>query len=1117
MAEKRQKLPPDQDQRGLILDALGKTMLVEAAAGTGKTTSMIGRMTALIASGGCGAEMMAAVTFTRKAAAELRLKFQVALEKKSRAAAPGDEKKRLENALANVERCYIGTIHSFCARLLRERPLEAGVNISFEELEEPEDLRLKREAWDRYAAKLHASEDPIIGELDALDIEIASLAGAYMRLADYPDVEEWPAERAELPDFGPARGPLHEYIAHIDDLMHVKIVELLLRGPLLEYIAHIDSIAPTFPADTGSDWLMPAYKTVSRMVGHTNLNDPAGMAAALALFRQKAKITQKMWPGGPKQAKDEQARWNAFSEQFAIPLTGRWYESRYEPSLRAIRGAAALYENIKNERGRLNFQDLLMKTAALLRDKPHIRKYFRSRFTHLLVDEFQDTDPIQAEIMMLLTADDPNETDWRKCRPVDGSLFVVGDPKQSIYRFRRADIVTYNQVKKIIEENGGLTVSLSASFRTVAQLVEWINGVFEGVFPEKATEHSPQRRDLMVGRTGGSDGQLAGLNIISIPKEINGGKTNKDVAIEIEADLIARTIRNAIDRGLTVPRTETELADGVPPEAQPGDFMIVTYNRKHLSAYAEKLEELGIPHQVTGGSSLNDIGQLTLLHACLAALARPDNPVALVAALRSPLFGISDTALYDFKRAGGKFNFKYGAPAEGLGAEDARAIGDAFERLKRYSSLIGKLPPVAAIEIIAADLGLFAQACGAPGGNALAGGMAKAMELMRAAGSDGWSASELVEFLAGIIDTENKDDRYDGVPARSSEKSVVRLMNLHKAKGLEAPVVFLAAPAAYSEHAPELHVDRAAGKTTGYMTVCGEPVGMGKPPLIAKPAGWETFSEKERLFEEAEDERLMYVAATRAGSQLTIVQRESYNNFNPWKFFSGRLSETAPLPDTGPQQAPAAVIIQVTPSDIDSALAEIRKRRAAAGEPTYAAAAAKKISIDETRAPYPAGEHGTEWGSAIHSLLEIAMRNHAADLRAIAETIFDEEGLDKNRVHDALETVAAMRRSEIWKRALASGRRFVEVPFQTMMPSAAGEKVRETLVRGYIDLVFRDKGGWVVVDYKTDSLKGRSVEKLAEYYHPQLRTYAAAWEKATGEPVAETGLFFTQGGRYVVQ
>ena len=169
--EKKSVAPPDQAERDLITRELDKTMLVEAAAGTGKTTAMIGRMVALLASGKCRTDTLAAVTFTRKSTAELRARFQIDLEKAARAA-KGKERDCLDAAVATVERCVIGTIHSFCARLLRERPVEAGVDVGFQELDDVADARLRQQAWEEYIARLLATDDPILAELEGLGIEI---------------------------------------------------------------------------------------------------------------------------------------------------------------------------------------------------------------------------------------------------------------------------------------------------------------------------------------------------------------------------------------------------------------------------------------------------------------------------------------------------------------------------------------------------------------------------------------------------------------------------------------------------------------------------------------------------------------------------------------------------------------------------------------------------------------------------------------------------------------------------------------------------------------------------------------------------------------------------------
>ncbi|MHC4201909.1 MAG: UvrD-helicase domain-containing protein, partial [Planctomycetota bacterium] len=166
--------PPDRAQRDLIVSELDRSMLVEAAAGTGKTTSMVDRMVALLAEGKCRADTLAAVTFTRKAAAELRSRFGLALEVAARDA-DGARRPRLERALGDSARAFIGTIHSFCARLLRERPVEAGVDVSFQEIDEQADARLRELAWAEFVAGLHAADDPLVAELAGLGLDAGAL------------------------------------------------------------------------------------------------------------------------------------------------------------------------------------------------------------------------------------------------------------------------------------------------------------------------------------------------------------------------------------------------------------------------------------------------------------------------------------------------------------------------------------------------------------------------------------------------------------------------------------------------------------------------------------------------------------------------------------------------------------------------------------------------------------------------------------------------------------------------------------------------------------------------------------------------------------------------------
>lgn len=1093
--------PPDQKYRDRIAAALDCTMLVEAAAGTGKTTCLIARMVGLLREGKCGIESIAAVTFTRKAAAELHTRFQLALERAARESS-GNQRERLVDALNHVERCFIGTIHSFCARLLRERPVEAGVDPGFVELDDVLDAQLRQQAWRGHVATLITTDDPILPELESLGLKIsastrrssslatlldelglepAELGPAFLRYAEYSDVADWPAQPVPLPDLEPCIQELTDYTEHMRSL--------------------------SLPGDYGNDKLMPKYDLIGRMAKRLDLNQPAQLMELLEQFEGQASVIQRMWPGKKAQALVELNRWKDFVQQYADPLLLAWREHRYEPVMRAIRPALHVYDRLRRERNGLNFQDLLLLSVALLRDKPEVRRYFRERFTHLLVDEFQDTDPIQAEVMLLLAADDPEETNWQQCRPVPGSLFVVGDPKQSIYRFRRADILTYNKVRSIVENVGGEVIPLTANFRSVKPVVEWVNGCFNNVFPASSDDCSPANRPLDVGRADGTD-QKSTVERLLAP----AGVIRNDLIAEHEADMIARTIRRAIDEKWSVPRTEQERQHGIPDHARPGDFLIVARGKVRLTAYARKLQRYGIAHTVTGGQVLNEVPELELLHACLNAVARGDDPVALVAVLRSELFGLADTVLYDFRRLGGRFSYHSEIPS-GLPADDAAVLRDAFERLQSYSRWLRRMPAAAAIERIAADLGLIARACAAEEGDAHAGSLLKAIELVRSI--DGQlTLGDCVDAVGRLVD---QNEPHDGVPVRPPAEVPVRVMNLHQCKGLEAPFVFLVDPSGESEHDVSVHIDRSGTEPRGYLPIYGPKRSQwGRPPILAHPPGWDRLAAQEQRFLDAEANRLLYVAATRAGVKLVISQRDgNANQKNPWRLFEGYLQPDTQFSDPGSVPAKSSPEVTIDPADWKNEVHAIEERWRAVLQPTYAVQAIKETAIQGGPKPHGAEKGGAEWGEVLHTLLEAAMKQPKADLRGLAVAALESEELPITFVEDAVTTVQRVIASDLWKRARSAQRCLPEVPLVISISALEASSGLPTVLRGVIDLVFLESAGWVIVDYKSERVEESEIPALVTYYKPQIEAYVKAWEKVVGQSVVERGLFFTHTGIYV--
>jgi ATP-dependent helicase/nuclease subunit A len=429
--------PPlaDQAERDRIETDLDRNILVEAGAGSGKTTALTDRMVALILSGTARIDQIAAVTFTRKAAAELRERFQGALEEKLDECPPdGVERDRLSQALHGIDRAFLGTIHAFCARLLRERPLEAGIDPTFEETPEAEMLRLRKSYWHSFLERLVSDEDPVLDELADVGLRPDALEAAFETVSENLDVP-FPAEESAMPS------------DKAISATRVELERLLDRG--------LDLMPGTEPPK-GWDEVQNRLRQLAYRRDVQDWSDRRRFFEALSLLLGKAsyRATQNRWSdssAGKAAAKRFQDELNAFIEPGggARELHDLWLAHRYAISIRLVTRAAEELAAGRRREGRLDFQDLLLLAAKLLRDNPVARKDLGQRYRRVLVDEFQDTDPLQAEVLLLLASEpETSGEDWRTAVPRDGALFVVGDPKQSIYRFRRADQAALRGVRR---------------------------------------------------------------------------------------------------------------------------------------------------------------------------------------------------------------------------------------------------------------------------------------------------------------------------------------------------------------------------------------------------------------------------------------------------------------------------------------------------------------------------------------------------------------------------------------------------------------------------------------------------------------------------------------------
>ncbi|MCJ7484721.1 MAG: UvrD-helicase domain-containing protein, partial [Candidatus Aminicenantes bacterium] len=385
----KNRVPPDQAARDRIRNDLDTTFLVEAGAGSGKTKSLVDRMVAVLASGRAEIDTLAAVTFTRKAAAELRGRFQVVLEQARLAEKDAVVRARLDAALTGLERSFIGTIHSFCARLLRERPIEAGIDPEFRELEEHEDRVFLEACWDEYQAKSRLENESALRGIDEAGLEPAELESAFKALADFPEVEPVPG-RAEAPELGPARRALEKLL----DLAH--------------------ALVPAERPEKGRDGLQSVLVRCFRRRRNIGFDDGRRLMETMELFDKKLGVTKNRW-ATKEDAESVLEAAESFREKHVVPALREWREFRHTKALAFLRPAIGFYAARRRAEARLNFQDQLMLAAELLRENPEVRSYFRKRFHPILVDEFQDTDPIQAEILFFLTGRrNDAERDWTR-------------------------------------------------------------------------------------------------------------------------------------------------------------------------------------------------------------------------------------------------------------------------------------------------------------------------------------------------------------------------------------------------------------------------------------------------------------------------------------------------------------------------------------------------------------------------------------------------------------------------------------------------------------------------------------------------------------------------------
>jgi ATP-dependent exoDNAse (exonuclease V) beta subunit len=1127
----------DAAARDAIATDLDATLIVEAAAGTGKTTELVRRIVAVLAAGRGAIDGLVAVTFTEKAAGELKLRLRAALERARHEAAAGTpQRANLERALAHLEEARVGTIHGLCADLLRQRPIEARVDPLFRVLPEGDAERLFRATFTRWLQE--QMHDPPEGLRRSLRRRAATgddgpserLLRAAWELAawrhfdadwqrpDYDRLAAIDAAFAQVADFArlsehcanPRSDPLYRETAAArrvrDAVVRAEAVRARDHDELEALLVGLAADRDFRGARSGHGAFY--YKEIARAAvrqAHTQL------VAALDAFRRDA------------------------DADLAAAIRGE------------LRGALARYEEAKTRAGALDFLDLLLRTRALLRDDAAVRADFQRRCTHLFVDEFQDTDPLQAEILLLLAADDPAADDWRRVRPLPGKLFLVGDPKQSIYRFRGADVGVYLDVKQRLLAAGARCVELTTSFRAVPSLQAFVNAAFAPQF--RADPRALQADYVPLAPSREDTDARPAIIALPVPKPYGGNKRIAKIAIERSLpDAVAAFLEWLFASGWTVSERERP---GEPVPLAPRHVCLL-FRRFHnyydgdiTRGYVRALEARAIPHLLVGGKSFHEREEVETMRAALAAIEWPDDELSLYATLRGSLFAIADEALFLYRQAHGPLHpFRVAADLP----PELAPIGEALTVLGELHRARNRRPVADTIarllDVTRAHAGFALR----PSGEQALANVLHITELARTYEIEGG-----ISFRGFVERLQEEAQRSQTAEAPILEEGSdgVCLMTVHRAKGLEFPVVVVADITC-----------ALTGKNVGRYVdpernLCALRIGGWAPRQLLEHAPLEALRDK------AEAARVAYVAATRARDLLVVPAVGDGRFDNGW--IGGLNDALYPTDRRAAQPAPGCPVfgrdsVQERPPELAfDADPVLPGRHARQGydvtwwdphllrlgvAPRFgirqeellgkdAPAAVKQAGLDRFAAWQAARDaalargaqaryairtataRATELASSPPPAVEIAGAARAAGrptgarFGALVHATLAVVGLDA--ATDAIDAAAAVQARILGatddERQAAVAAVATALAHPLLRAAAAAPVVRrETplslvdddgiLVEGVVDLAFRDGAGWTVIDYKTD----QELAARADVYRRQVALYARALMAATGIP-----------------
>ena len=1119
-----------------IVSDLDANFIVEAGAGTGKTYALVSRVVALVKAG-VAMPQIVAITFTEAAAAELAERVRSRMEQLLDAAHPANaddllyqnldatHRQRIQTAINELDQASIQTIHSFAAQLLRERPLDAGLPPGWATLDDVESKEHFNERWDEWL-------DTALGrDCDDTDLTAALryLLGAKVGIASWQDIARSFAEHHDRlgSDSGHSDANLATMLSDCLNLLKELAAEcsdetdnLLTRFNQLTQI-----IEPLLAMAQGDNKTLPATaKRPSARVGN------AGRSGN--------------WPDISKARAGFQQASQDFDRAVLAALThnlGRF---------------AVDYAARRKANGMATFDDLLVWARDLLRDNAAARAHFRQKYSHLLIDEFQDTDPLQAEIAYYLAAADDADadissgnSDWHTLPLTPGKLFIVGDDKQSIYRFRNADLGVVQQVK----DGGQLErLTISENRRSQQPVLDWVNAVFGGPDappdPDQPADPDQPGSGLMQPEPGvqaqyvplqpnaavQQDG-LGTVQIFGAPEEGSADAIRTRQSRHV-ANLIAAYAGDGAPQ-------RREVYDKDRKRRRPanlGDVCILIRSRTGLSLLTRALEDAQIPYRLEGASLYFDAQEVQDLLNCLRAIDDPADAVSVAAALRSPALACSDADLLRWRdTAGPRWNYLAQLP------DTVSPVRDGMLKLREYH----EKSRTAGVALLIADFirerrldeldldpderrprEVWRR-------RQFLTEQARNMEHDAAAGG---TPLTLRRFLQWAETQQDEGARITETPVPETDDDAVRIMTMHAAKGLEFPIVILLGLAGAARGPGGSGVLFNPQDGTAEVAVGSQDTGLRTP-------GYAHLADLEKHHAIAENIRLAYVGATRARDHLLVSLYQTENDAKkPDEIVAAgieqRRSEFFAAPDL--DELPGAyrpITAATAPTTLDAYNPDAWKAQRDAditdrSHPQAITATrlardygADAANVESKEIPADAeqrgarGRGGTAVGSAVHAVLQDIVEQMRPHLPLPATTPADDflsdwtDAVNQSALRYA-KSEGVADRAEIARLALRAlhhpaviaglraPRLWPEIPVAARVGNAPDSVVLE----GIIDLLYEDDAGeLVILDYKSDRVAdSAAISAKMDNYKWQGAAYAAAIERAAGQTVKSVQFLF---------